>query len=267
MMRHAVRLFDVLLLFGAVAVMWHVRTGAGTAEPKRATLGAPLQLESVDWRAAPRHVVLAVSTSCLATTANLKFYASLLAAAKAATPAVPVVVVSPESRATIAAWLGKATADQPSAFVRVSEMRSLGIVQVPTLMLVDRRGRITDVMERRLNEANQAAVLDRIRDPHTAPLYNVRVFSQVQARDVGEWIARKQAQIVNVAERGTRSRSSVRPHLSIPSDELMERGPVEVSRDRPVLVDCTDTDQAACRLAGIALQNVLATDVYWFVTP
>jgi hypothetical protein len=122
--------------------------------------GDIVRLPRVAW-SAPRTVVLVVSSTCHACNANVPFYRQLQVLT---TSEVPVVAVSSQPEVVIGNWLRQNQIEVKDIH-RVVDPLSHGLTLTPMILIVNAEGRVIDLMIRRLDETDQARVLERVRNP------------------------------------------------------------------------------------------------------
>ncbi len=221
--------------------------------------GDIVRLPGVEW-SAPRTVVLVVNSTCPACNANLPFY-RLVAASK--TPQVDVVALSEESPAAISAWFRQNQVNVTTIH-SVVDATSRGLIQTPIILIVDARGRVTDQIVRKLDEPDQARVLERIRNPETAALDNSQRVREVSLSEVKATASRRSIQMLDVRPREGFQYSPLAGAKSIPYQELRTRAPVELDLHVPVVVECVRPDKrraATCRAAAWWLVDAQFEDV------
>lgn len=205
--------------------------------------GDIFRLPGVEW-SAPRTVILVVSSTCQACIANLPFYRQL-AASKI--PQVEIVALSQESPAAIGAWF-RQTQVNVTTIHTVADATSLGLSLTPTILILDAGGRVTDLMIRKLDESDQARVLERIRNPETAALDNSYRVREISANELEAMRFGRPVHILDVRPREQFANGHRGGAKNIPYPELRARAPVELDLHVPVVVDCVKPTEGLARM-------------------
>jgi hypothetical protein len=112
----------------------------------------------VDWRKAPKSLLLAISTKCHFCSESSGFYRRL---ASAAGDDIQIVAVFPQSVSEGKVYLeGLAV---PITEVRQADLSQLGVEGTPTLILTDNRGAVIDSWFGKLNKDDENAVLSHLK--------------------------------------------------------------------------------------------------------
>jgi rhodanese-related sulfurtransferase/peroxiredoxin len=221
--------------------------------------GDIVRFPGVNWSAA-RTVVLVVSTTCQACNASTPFYKELAALA---TPDLEVVTVAPEAPDTVGAWL-RAKGVSLTRIYQASDLTSLGFHMTPTLLIVDRAGRVTDIMIKKLQRSDERRVLDRLEQAGASPLDNSQQLHEFSREDIRH--------IRNVRLLDVRSRERFEAgHLpgtrNIPVGELLSRAQIELDQKDPIVVDCLYPASGGCRAAAWGLIGQGFSDVGVLIKP
>lgn len=259
------KVFDLLLAAGAVVAVVTVSMSKAVTpltfpSPPRLEPGRSMVLASHSWAQGRRHVVFAVDPQCAACEASVPFYRQVLAET-ASKDDIDVLMVSDKSTGEVRSWLTDRNVDG-AALIRVRSLARLGVVGLPTALILDAGGTITDIVIGVPTEEEERQFVLRLADS-SAPALNS---SDLQVPEVTEdalpsIAARGRPQIVDVAAR-PRQRRVTRPGtLHIPLDELDVRGLAELSRARPVVLGAGAEGLADCRAAAVILRGLGFTDV------
>jgi len=128
------------------------RTGSAALAP-----GQALQGYDIAWGESRATVVLALSSECRYCAASVPFYRKLVASARAHGAAV--VALLPQEPARARSYLHDAALEVTA----VGMLRSgLGVSGVPTLLLVNQRGRLDHAWTGKLEPEQEAQVLDSL---------------------------------------------------------------------------------------------------------
>jgi thioredoxin-related protein len=117
-----------------------------------------LAVTSVDFSQSDRTLLVVVRSDCRYCTASKPFYAELLKRERATLRAVRVFLVAPLNDVNFPSYL----ADLPFANDRRLQVStdSLGVNGTPTLLLVDRNGRVKETWVGKLPTADELAVIN-----------------------------------------------------------------------------------------------------------
>lgn len=265
------RLVDGAIVLLLVITAWRILAirSQPLADPPAVTSDAPalksgdlIRLPGVHW-SAPRTVVLVVSSTCPSCNANLPLYRQLV---PLATPDTQLIVVSTQPTTVIADWLGHNQGDMTTIH-RIADPLSHGLTLTPMVLIVDRKGRVTDVMIRKLNEADQERVLERVRNPAAMPLDNSQQLREISMPDLERINSHEQIQLLDVRSRDQFREGHRVGARNIPASELRARAPIELDSGSPVVVDCLQAKGAGCRGAGWTLLDSGFSDVSLLITP
>jgi len=207
--------------------------------------GDILRLPGVNWSAS-RTVVLVVSTTCPACDSSTPFYKKLAALV---TPDLDVVTVAAEPPDAVSGWL-QAKGVSLTRIHQASDLTSLGLHMTPVLLIVDRAGGVTDIMNKRLQPADEARVLDRLQQATAGPLDNsgqVHEFSEEELKHI------RNVRLLDVRSRERFDAGHLPGASNIPLAELDSRAELELDREEPVVVDCLSPNAIGCRAAAWGL--------------
>ena len=123
-----------------------------------------------------RRVVLAIRTTCPACSASERFYRELSLAVRAWSYSGGLIVLSPDPSTTISEWLAARSIEVDQVISGI-DLYSIGVLATPTLLLVDERGYITDLLASRLTTEEEGDLFRRLRGVGS-PLNNTR-YAQV----------------------------------------------------------------------------------------
>lgn len=253
------RIVDVIIALAAIFTLTRYVIARRGVDAARAELSAPIQpaqalhVDGIDWSAADRTVVVLVSPTCPACNASSVFYQRLTRAI-AATPQARLVFVATEPSAEVDAWFRQLNI-APQAVVQVAKPTSLGFFTVPSLVIVDRRGTVTDLMANKLTEAEQDRVLARLADPASPALNNAVAAREVSETDFDRVVAGQRPIVLDLRDRDSFQRASRRGALNIPLDELAMRAQFELANRTPIAIDCDGVPIQACRQAAMLLTD------------
>ncbi len=261
-------LFDLGLVVLAVVALWPYARSHWAAKtspaPALITTGAALNLPGVRFSEADRHIVLFVQSTCPACNDSATFYRTLAGEVRKH-QGVRMVVVSSEAPEPTRTWLAAAGVD-PHQVVQ-SDLPALGISLIPSLLFVDRTGRVTDAMLEKLSAVDEGRVLARVRgDAMQRRLDNTEYARETSEATYGDLRRTRAAQLVDARSREDFA-SGHRPEArNVPSDELEVRAKAELNPSAPVVVDCAGLALGRCRSYGHTL-TYLGFEVLLLVRP
>jgi hypothetical protein len=164
-MRLPIRLASVFVLAAMLlAIAWMVngaRLSSSEQIGNRIRLGRQLHLQAIDFSSAARTLLIFSSSSCQYCVDSLGFYRSLLTETSSMPDATPIVMLSAEPIETFRLFV-KRNRMNPSQIVSMNPSE-LNVRIVPTILIVDRSGRVTRVWVGQESKATQSAILSAIR--------------------------------------------------------------------------------------------------------
>jgi hypothetical protein len=215
--------------------------------------GGALQIEGIDWSAADRTIVVLISPTCPACNASGAFYQRLTQAVRTV-PQTRLVFIAAEPTPDVRAWLQQLNLASERV-VEVSKPAWLGFFVVPSLVIVDRHGVITDLMANRLTDAEQISVLARVAASPGPALNNAVAARELSGEDFDRLIAAEHPIVLDVRSRDAFKRAARSGSINIPMDELQIRAPIELAAGTAVAIDCADVPMPSCRQVGMSLTH------------
>lgn len=220
------------------------RRGAPTPmEPT--SLGAMLQINGVTWQSGRRTLVFALAEDCQTCTQIEPFIRTVLThTSEGEWRPLAIMAESPAVATEYVAAHGY------TMEAHHADLRGMGIVTIPTLLLIDQAGRVQQQWVGALtlsDEADVAAHLG-IGWAHSAkqavwsPIVTTAEFMQVLSRP-------EVINVIDVREREDFRRRHLSGATNIPVDELGVRFPHEALPDRPTVLYCSFS--AACAAQGL----------------
>lgn len=254
---------DVLLVGLGIVTVWRLagpslRSFLPAAENPSLQIGDKLNIDSIEWADASRHVVLMLSTTCSWCARSADWYATISRQLSAADP-IHIAVVTGETVEVMAKWLG-------DRHIVVDEVVSLpdpagaGFSETPTVVVVNSAGQVTDAVLGKLDQAQERHLLARVIEPGTSgALTNIPkeidrgLMEDRRATD-------SSLQLVDIRERDQYT-DRTRRAIAMPFDELETRAPIELVRQKPLIVDCAARRLGECRAAARLLMALGFADV------
>jgi len=142
-------------------------------------------------------VIAVVQTKCPGSNASATFYSELASRVRAA--GVAFVVIGDESTEAIAKWLDDKDIG-PAEILAVPKLAGIGVVVTPTVLRVDRKGLVTDIVSGRLTPAEEQRFFKRIGDMGP-PLVRLTYARLIRERDVEAIIAASRVVVLDVRDR------------------------------------------------------------------
>jgi hypothetical protein len=142
------------LMVAALAAQrfWHARAADRLSGPE---IGAKVSLAGVDWSKSDRTLVLAISTTCHFCSESADFYKRLVP--NAIGRGIPVVAVLPQTTAESRSYLDGLGVPVQNVFQ--SSLQDLGAAATPTLLVIDRKGKISKAWVGKLAAQQEGQVL------------------------------------------------------------------------------------------------------------
>jgi rhodanese-related sulfurtransferase len=221
--------------------------------------GDIVRVPGLNW-STTRTVVLVVSTKCPACDASTSFYKELAALAISD---LDIVTVAPEPPDTVGAWLQ--AKDVPlTRIYQVNHLTSLGFHMTPILLIVDRAGRVTDIMIKKLQPSDERRVLDRLEQAAASPLDNSQQLHEFSREDIKHM---QNVRLLDVRSRERFGAGHLQGTRNIPLAELRSRAKIELDQRDSIVVDCLYPKSAGCRAAAWELISQGFSDVGVLIKP
>jgi hypothetical protein len=257
------RVVDIVLVLATLLATMRIWSathdpGWGALTRRPIALSSQFDVPGVDWSRSPRTLVMAITTSCPACEAGLSDYKVL--ATTSLSQAVRLVVVGAERADRLRLWLSAASI-HPDYVVSVPDLSQWGITIVPTIMIVNSSGIVTDIVAHRPApeqlERLRARLTDRmasspINEPAEPPL--------ISSQELAQRLASPGTLVVDPRSRQNFRRVHRPGAINVPVDELMARAS-EVVSARSVLVDCARTSSDQCLKAIVTLRSLVSVPV------
>jgi rhodanese-related sulfurtransferase len=263
---------DVGIVLFCILVALNMYVGSGESEPAM-TAHAPLvqpgrslSLPGVDWTRASRHVILLVSPSCPTSLHNAPLYSEVSRQAEA-NAGVRFVALAAESPDEVRKWL-KVARVESSDVIQFVDLISLGFFTVPTVLLLDQDGVVTDLLAGAAELADVDRFIIRMLNPAGGQAVNNAVAAiEISEEELRVLRSHSPLSILDVRKRDDFEKSH-RPHcINIPDDEIAVRARLELQPSLPVVVDCLEGDLRRCRYAGMVLTSLGFSAVYVLLPP
>jgi len=148
----------IIVLAIVIAGMFLRQSRGSRQELHRVAVGSHFNLQNVDWRQSPRHLVFALSTTCHFCTESAPFYRRLVEECKRRN--IPTVAVMPQSAAEAKNYLQNESVTMDR--IVQSPLSDLEISGTPTLVLVDCNVTVKDAWFGKLPPSKENDLLTRI---------------------------------------------------------------------------------------------------------
>ncbi|MDQ3068958.1 MAG: hypothetical protein M3R55_04425 [Acidobacteriota bacterium] len=167
------------------------------------------------------------------------------------------VVLSTEPEPVMREWLN-ARQIRPDIIAHVEEAESLGFLLVPTILIVDKFGMVTDTLLERPSPQDQGRLFARLADSSQPPLDNSS-FAQE------DWTHQPPSPAPNIVmvDIGPRKPFPEPGVVSMPADEFEARAARELGKADRIGVKCHEVDVSACRVVGRRLRLMGFQQVTW----
>jgi len=239
----AVNALSLLVLVAGVIVLTKnaLLDGNATAPASMAAVSAGETLSlPVPEDPERRTLVLALSTDCPYCRASLPFYRRVSALSDKRM--VRTLALFPSSERIGSEYLAseRLTVD----FVRQADLSALGIVAVPTVVLVDAKGRIEQTWTGKLSDSQEKQLLEQLRSA-SAPVRTAGSgFRGTHLLSLEAFLVEKATPegrvILDTRTRDDFAKAHLAGARSLPADEVPVRARIELAPETPVLLYCDD---------------------------
>ena len=256
-------LVDSVLLVAAGVSLWNLASTVSSAPreaaPPLIARGTQLVIPGVDWSTAQRHVVLRLAISCRECELEAPFYAELAKRVQD-DRAVRLTIVTADSAHVVRQWLTTRSIEAPHVVSHGSPER-LGFLVIPTVLMVDSFGRVTDIQLGRTDGATRLAIVERALEAQGPPLDNSAFAEEIDEAE----LARRQKMgallVLDVRDRVAFAQSHRQGALNIPWDELATRTAKELAGRPPIVIDCNGLSAVRCRVTARSLSDAITSPV------
>lgn len=251
------RVADAVLFFGVVVAFLYsgsrmfrsapALTDDGVSESIRR--GMVLTLPGLRLAEGGRSVVLFVNTWCPACNASARFYREIMVTE------TNFVIVSDESSIEVRQWLAEhaVAANQVLTSSSVPNLHSLGIPATPTLLTVNERGVVLDIVVGKLSPDQETAFLSFLGGTSDDPIDDLRDPPVIGSKEMIQLVRTGNVQVLDVRDRTAYGAGHHHGAINVPWDELAVRARVELSTKALLVVDCTVGSWRRCRTAARSL--------------
>jgi len=254
--RKLVVIADVILVGLAVVAVYRLcargSRSPAAPEPQPLRTGVRLSLGSGPPMDSKRHVVLRISTTCPGTNSSVAFFRDVLARARAA-PATMVTVLASEPKAVVEDWLRRNNLDAG----RIEVVRSpsqMGLLLIPTSVITDGDGVVTDLLIGAPSQAASKDFLDRVSGSANArPVDNSNYGEEVSLLEAERRRAKATIAVLDLRPRAAFESGHLTGAMNIPRDELAVRLPKELPSGAQLALDCRQFRLRECRVLARAL--------------
>jgi rhodanese-related sulfurtransferase len=220
--------------------------------PPPLVAGDKLAIPGIDWTTAERHAVILVWSTCPACELHRPFYKQISDTVHS-TSALGLVGLPLDPLDIAHEWFAT-NGITPHQVARVVRPPDIGLLLVPTVMIVTSEGVVTDLWFASLDEAMRTRFLQRLAQPSMhAPFTNT---SRVTEQRASEFALTPGQLLLDIRDR---EESRVRPipgAVNIPSDELQVRARAELGRSEGVAIACANQRLVSCRTTAWELAQM-----------
>jgi hypothetical protein len=237
-------LLNVLTVIAAgvlISQYWSRMSGEKAAPPGGPPRGSEVTLPGLNWAANGRTLILALQVSCPYCKQSMSFYRSILQSGAGKFHSVAVL---PDVVEDSTAYLARSALSITD--IRQANLDSMGITGTPTILIVDRQGKVDASWTGKLSTEREEEVFRKLNIHRTlTPARQSEVTpSQLQGNDADVVsVKRIAAAWRNLPLIDTRTRQEftalhLKKSINIPIDELEIRLAHEVPSDREILFLC-----------------------------
>lgn len=255
----SVRLLNIAILLAALVlsgllVRKFYLNPAPQDQKNQLTTSATLRIEGIRWADSDRTVLLALSKDCKYCSQSAQFYRRL-AAGIASQTNTRLVAVFPERESEADAYLRQL--EIPIRELRYVSLPALGINNVPTLVVLDQNGVVTDMWTGKLSPLREKGLMAALKLEDTRPAEEWSITEAGLERKVAN---QEQLVLLDIRERAAYAYSHTDGARNIPLDELPVRALNELPLDHTIVIygsDPSETDLAYSILDGQGFPQVL----------
>lgn len=233
----------MLFVLGFILIkkQYHDEPGSPTIAPS-----AGIAIKGLDWTKSEQTLLLAMQEDCEYCTLSARFYREIIQGLSGRND-VRVVALFPESTADAENYLSQHGLSVSE--IKAVPLLSLGIREIPTLVLVNKNGIVSNVWIGQLPPKKEAEVIAALQ------LKNVRPVSEwtITENELRTRVEKREPiVIVDLRERTAYQQKSRHGSKNIPLDELDARAMNELSRTETIVLEGGDdltTDAAYTTLS------------------
>jgi rhodanese-related sulfurtransferase len=204
----------------------------------RVAANAILRLDGINWTDSDRTVLLALQKECKYCSESAQFYRRL-AAGLASQSNTRLIAVFSEKESETEAYLKQL--DVPIEESRYVSFSSLGISSVPTLLILDRNGVVTDMWIGKLSPLEEKALMSKLRLEDTRSSNEWSINEAELQRKVTN---NEQLMVLDIRERAAYAINHRDGARNIPLDELSVRAQNELLPEQTIVIDSNDLASA-----------------------
>lgn len=251
MMKYGRHLVSLAVCVLALVTIWRyaeVILPATPVVPPRLELGRVLELPGLTLRGSTRTVLIRMQTTCPACNASVGFFTALSDAAKRAPIQTRVVFLVTETDQVVADWVSQRGLGSLQR-VAITAPATFGFVFIPTVLLVDKGGVITDMLVERPSDAERLRFLARVSASEATPAVDNSAMAPEVDFDQLTALHTAGATIIDIRRRDDRPWTAIPRIPNIPYDELAHRAQVEIGHGQQVVLRCPPKLAIQCRVA------------------
>lgn len=255
-------LVDLLLVSLASGALYHLWVKSPAARslpetpPPTLAVGRRLSLPGVDRGGAKRHVILRLNSDCPASVASIPFFRQVSSISREDLR-WQVTVVTTEPERLVRAWLKK-NAIEVDRVTQLDRPDRIGFTAIPTALLTDPGGVVTDLAIGKPSHQTVRQFLDRLGGGSTPPRTEDGMFpEEITENRLQEYLDNDAAVVLDVRDREGYAASHQPGSLNIPRRELTIRAPFELAGASRIVLDCRKLEVTPCRAAAVELAKAL----------
>jgi rhodanese-related sulfurtransferase/peroxiredoxin len=242
----------IVMLFVLAAILLKKHSQDDSISP---TIGpsARIFIKDLDWAKSEQTLLLALQEDCQYCTESARFYREIIQGLSGRND-VRVVAIFPESVFDAENYLSQLGLSINER--KETSLLSLGVKEVPTLVLVNKNGVVSNVWIGQLPPKKEAEVITALQLKNTRPVSEWTLNEKELAQRVGKHEA---IVIVDLRERMAYTQNHRDGSKNIPLDELDARAMNELSRTDTIVLDGDDdlmTDAAYTTLSRQGFSSV-----------
>jgi rhodanese-related sulfurtransferase len=198
---------------------------------------ASLVIKGVNWADSERTVLVALGKECKYCSDSAEFYRRL-AAGVASQTNIRLIALFSEKESDGEAYLKQLAV--PIREVRYTSLSSLGIKNVPTLVILDRHGVVNDIWIGKLSPLKESALMSKLRleDTRSPDEWSIN------EANLERKVANKELLVLlDIRERAAYALKHRDGARNIPLDELSVRAQDELPLDHTIIIDGNDPSQ------------------------
>ena len=158
-------------------------------------------------------------------------------------------------------WLA-ANDIQVTRVLSVSEPYRLGLLVIPTLLIADHTGTVSDILVGEPAPELGATFISRlVGESSVPPVNNSNYAEEIDTATLAQRARQHPVTVLDIRSRQDFAAAHWPGALNIPQDELQTRADQELDPTTPIILDCHRAESLQCRVAGRELRGLRTTAV------